>query len=67
MILTGAAATLRAVSTSALLLLALLANATSALAAEVTGKWKGPMEGTGAGVVLDSEGKPQPITKGSLD
>jgi hypothetical protein len=53
----------------------------SALAADITGKWKGPMEGTGADVVLDlkadgatvtgtvsdSEGKPRPITKGTLD
>lgn len=62
-----------------LLLLALLSS--TVLAADVTGKWKGPMEGTGADVVLDlkvegmsvtgtmsdSEGKPRPITKGSLD
>ena len=68
---------LRALSLSALFLLAVV----SALAAGVTGKWKGPMEGTGADVVLDlksdgavvtgtmsdSEGKPRPITKGSLD
>ena len=72
---------LRAISMSVLLLLALLANAASAPSADVTGKWKGPMEGTGADVVLDlksdgatvtgtmsdSEGKPRPITKGSLD
>lgn len=64
-----------------LLLFALLAGVASALAADVTGKWKGPMEGTGADVVLelkvdganvtgtmsDSEGKARPITKGSLD
>lgn len=72
---------LRAISMSVLLVLALLASAASALAADVTGKWKGPMEGTGGDVVLDlkadgvtvtgtmsdSEGKPRPITKGSLD
>ena len=71
----------RAASMCVLLLLALLTSAASALAADVTGKWKGPMEGTGADVVLDlktdggsvtgtmsdSEGKPRPITKGSLD
>jgi hypothetical protein len=71
----------RAASISVLMLLALLASAPRALAADVTGKWKGPMEGTGADVVLDlktdgasvtgtvsdSEGKPRPITKGSLD
>ncbi len=69
---------LRAVSITMLLPLALLS---SALAADVTGKWKGPMEGTGADMVLDlksdgaavtgtmsdSEGKPRPITKGTLD
>lgn len=69
---------LRAVLPSALLGLALIS---SALAADVTGKWKGPMEGTGADVVLDlkadgpgitgtmsdSEGKARPITKGKLD
>jgi len=63
------------------LFLALLVSATTAWAAGVTGKWKGPMEGTGADVVLDlkaegatvtgtmsdSEGKPRPITKGSID
>jgi hypothetical protein len=68
----------RVISMSVLLLLALIS---SALAADVTGKWKGPMEGTGADVMLDlkadgasvtgtmsdSEGKPRPITKGSLD
>ena len=68
---------LRAISISVLFLLAVV----SALAAGVTGKWTGPMEGTGADVVLDlksdgavvtgtmsdSEGKPRPITKGSLD
>ena len=68
---------LRALSISILFLLAVV----SALAAGVTGKWKGPMEGTGADVVLelkadgatvtgtmsDSEGKPRPITKGSID
>ena len=71
----------RATSISVLLLLALLSSAANALAADVTGKWKGPMEGSGADVVLDlktdggsvtgtmsdSEGKPRPITKGSLD
>lgn len=68
----------RAISMSVLLL---LASVSSALAADITGKWKGPMEGTGADVVLDlkadgatvtgtvsdSEGKPRPITKGTLD
>ena len=68
---------LRALSISVLFLLAVV----SALAAGVTGKWKGPMEGTGADVVLDlksdgavvtgtmsdSEGKPRPVTKGSLN
>ena len=72
---------LRAISISVLLLLALLSSAASGMAADVTGKWKGPMEGTGADVVLDlktdgasvtgtmsdSEGKPRPITKGSLE
>lgn len=67
---------LRAISISVLFLLA----AISALAAGVTGKWTGPMEGTGGDAVLDlksdgavvtgtmsdSEGKPRPITKGSL-
>ena len=71
----------RSISMSVLMLLALAACAASAPAADVTGKWKGPMEGTGADVVLDlkanganvtgtmsdSEGKPRPITKGSLD
>jgi hypothetical protein len=61
--------------------LLLLAAGARAQAADVTGKWKGPMEGTGADVVLelkadgsivtgtmsDSEGKPRPITKGTLD
>lgn len=69
---------LRGISISMLLSLALVS---SALAADVTGKWKGPMEGTGADVVLDlksdgasvtgtvsdSEGKARPITKGTLD
>ena len=69
---------LRAVPISILLSLALLS---SAMAAGVTGKWKGPMEGTGADVVLDlksdgaivtgtmsdSGGKPRPIAKGTLD
>ena len=68
----------RAVAISIVLLLAL---ALSAPAADLTGRWKGPMEGTGADVVLDlkadgaavtgtmsdSEGKPRPITKGTLD
>ena len=68
----------RAISISVLLILALVS---SVLAADVTGKWKRPMEGTGADVVLDlkaagatvtgtmsdSEGKPRPITKGSID
>jgi hypothetical protein len=77
-ILRRIAAMLRAVSISILLSLALLS---SALAADITGKWKGPLEGTGADVVLDlksdgstvtgtmsdSEGKPRPVTKGSLD
>jgi hypothetical protein len=68
---------LRALSLSVLFLLAVVI----ALAAGVTGKWTGPMEGTGADVVLDlksdgtvvtgtmsdSEGKPRPVTKGSLD
>jgi len=68
----------RAISLCILLSLALLS---SALAADITGKWKGPMEGTGSDVVLelktdgatvtgtmsDSEGKPRPITKGSID
>jgi hypothetical protein len=68
----------RAISMSVLFFLALIS---SALAADVTGKWKGPMEGTGVDVVLDlksdgatvtgtmsdSEGKPRPVTKGSLD
>ena len=72
---------LRAISISVLLLPALLSSAASGMAADVTGKWKGPMEGTGADVVLDlktdgasvtgtmsdSEGKPRPITKGSLE
>jgi hypothetical protein len=67
--------------TIAISVLLSLAPISSALAADVTGKWKGPMEGTGADVVLDlktdgatitgtmsdSEGKPRPITKGSLD
>ena len=58
-----------------------LALVSSALAADVTGKWKGPMEGTGADMVLDlksdggsvtgtmsdSEGKPRAITKGTLE
>jgi hypothetical protein len=68
----------RAISLSVLLMVALVSGAWGA---DVTGKWKGPMEGTGADVVLDlkadganvtgtmsdSEGKPRPITKGSLD
>jgi hypothetical protein len=68
----------RAIAMSAVMLLALVL---SVHAADVTGKWKGPMEGTGADVVLelktaggsvtgtmsDSEGKPRPITKGSLE
>lgn len=71
----------KAISMSVLVLLALAASTSSALAADVTGKWKGPMEGTGADVALelksdgamitgtmsDSEGKPRPIVKGSLD
>ncbi|MGA2741979.1 MAG: hypothetical protein ABSG65_31630 [Bryobacteraceae bacterium] len=66
---------------SVLFVMALLTSAANGLAADVTGKWKGPMEGTGADVVLDlktdggsvtgtmsdSEGKPRPIAKGSLD
>ena len=69
---------LRAISISVLFLAALVGSAS---AADVTGKWKGPMEGTGADVVLDlkaegetvtgtmsdSEGKARPITKGSLE
>ena len=61
--------------------LLLLGLASSARAADVTGKWKGPMEGTGADVVFDlkSDGatvtgtmtnagdKPRTITKGSLE
>jgi hypothetical protein len=68
----------RAISMSVILLFALGA---SAWAVDVTGQWKGPMGGTGADVVLDlkvdgasvtgtmsdSEGKPRPITKGSVD
>jgi hypothetical protein len=66
---------------ASLSLLAALALACAARAADLTGKWKGPMEGTGADVVLelksdgeavtgtmsDSEGKPRPITKGKLE
>jgi len=58
-----------------------LALASTALAADVTGKWKGAMGATGAdlvldlksdgtnvtGSMLDSEGKARPITKGTLD
>jgi len=68
---------LRAISISVVLLLALVS---SCLAADVTGKWKGTMEGAGdvvlelkadgasvTGTMSDSEGKPRPITKGSLD
>ena len=57
------------------------ALASIGLAADINGKWKGPMEGTGADVVFDlkadgtaitgtmsdSAGKARPITKGSLD
>ena len=69
---------LRSVSTSGLLLIALAAGA---FAADITGQWKGPLGDTGVDVVLnlksdgaaitgtmsDSEGKPRPISKGSLD
>ena len=69
---------LRTISISILLLPALV---WSAAAADVTGKWTGPMEGTGRDVVLDlksegtsvtgtmsdSEGNPRPITKGKLE
>jgi hypothetical protein len=72
---------IRASLSSVLFVMALLTSAANGLAADVTGKWKGPMEGTGADVVLDlktdggsvtgtmsdSEGKPRPIAKGSLD
>lgn len=68
----------RAIAISVLLSLALIS---CALAADVTGKWKGPLGDTGVDVVFDlkidgatvtgtmsdSEGKPRPITKGSLD
>jgi hypothetical protein len=69
---------LRRVAGCVLLLLALLS---SALAADVSGKWKGTMNGGGGDVVLDlksdganvtgsmldSQGKPRAITKGKLD
>jgi|HubBroStandDraft_1064217.scaffolds.fasta_scaffold01858_11 hypothetical protein len=68
----------REISISALLLLGLVS---SALAADVSGKWKGTMEGTGADVVFElkadganvtgtmtnSGDKPRPIAKGSID
>jgi hypothetical protein len=68
----------RAISISILLLTALAA---SALAADVTGKWKGPMEGADSEIVLELKAdganvtgtmtnagdKPHAITKGSLE
>jgi len=58
-----------------------LAVIATAWAADVTGKWKGTMEGTGSVMVLDlksagasvtgtmsgADGKAHPITKGSLE
>jgi len=59
----------------------LLAAFCAAFAADITGRWKGPMEATGSDVVFefrsqgtqvtgnmfDADGKPHPITKGTLD
>jgi hypothetical protein len=61
--------------------LVLFAFLTSALASDISGKWKGPLEGAGVDMVFefkcdgshvtgtleDAQGKPQPISKGTLD
>lgn len=71
---------LRRLSCTALLLFAMAAATMQARAADVTGKWKGPLGDTGSdvefvlksdganvtGTMTDSEGKPRPITKGSF-